>query len=231
MLDILAHNNWKRPIYFAVTVGNENMIGLQPYLYKEGFTYHLMPLKPDTSLKDQQLEKSNTLLMYKNVMDKFKFGNVKNAVYLDHESNTMFYPVLLTTFIGLSQNLINEGHPDLAAKVLKKYDEVLPDIYPEVDITIRKFYIAGLAYHVNNIELGNRTVNSLFNYLTDQLDYNARLADKSSDAVDARTVQLGLYVLSNLAETTKTYNQMALYKKLDDKLSTYKTKFAGYMRQ
>ncbi|HEY2582925.1 MAG TPA: DUF2723 domain-containing protein, partial [Mucilaginibacter sp.] len=47
MLDILAHNNWVRPICFTTTIGQENLIGLQPYLYKEGFTYHLIPFKPD----------------------------------------------------------------------------------------------------------------------------------------------------------------------------------------
>ncbi|MGV3508642.1 MAG: DUF2723 domain-containing protein, partial [Sphingobacteriaceae bacterium] len=31
MFDILAHNNWKRPIYFAVTVPSDNYIGLQNY--------------------------------------------------------------------------------------------------------------------------------------------------------------------------------------------------------
>jgi hypothetical protein len=44
LLDILSHNNWKRPIYFTVTVPNESMIGLGKYMYNEGFTYHLMPL-------------------------------------------------------------------------------------------------------------------------------------------------------------------------------------------
>jgi hypothetical protein len=28
MMDILAHNNWKRPIYFATTVPDDNLIGL-----------------------------------------------------------------------------------------------------------------------------------------------------------------------------------------------------------
>jgi len=57
MLDILAHNDWKRPVYFAITVGSENLIGLQPYLYKEGFAYHLMPMKTDSASKDQDKTK------------------------------------------------------------------------------------------------------------------------------------------------------------------------------
>ena len=77
-MDILAHNNWKRPICFTITVGQENMMGLQPYLYKEGFTYHLIPFKPDTANRDQ-LGKTNSLVMYDNMMNKFKWGNFKTC--------------------------------------------------------------------------------------------------------------------------------------------------------
>jgi len=71
-LDILAHNNWKRPIMLYHYCRQENMMGLQPYLYKEGFTYHLIPFKPDTASRDQ-LGKTNTLVMYDNIMNKFKW--------------------------------------------------------------------------------------------------------------------------------------------------------------
>jgi hypothetical protein len=81
IFDILAHNNWKRPICFTTTIGNSNLIGLQPYLYKEGFTYRLIPLKPDTANHDQ-LSKTNSLVMYDNMMNKFKYGNFKTARYL-----------------------------------------------------------------------------------------------------------------------------------------------------
>jgi MFS family permease len=106
MFDILVHNHWKRPICFTVTVGPDNLIGLEPYLYKEGFTYHLMPYKIDTSIRDQS-EKINTMVMYNNLMTKFKWGEFKTAKYLDHESTTMFYPVMMTTFLDLTQGLID----------------------------------------------------------------------------------------------------------------------------
>ena len=129
MLDILAHNNWVRPICFTTTIGQENLAGLQPYLYKEGFAYRLIPFKPDTTVRDQ-LGKTNSLVMYDNMMNKFKYGNFKHARYLDHESTTMFYPVMVTTFLDLTQGLIKDGHPDLARKALHKFDEEMPDLIP-----------------------------------------------------------------------------------------------------
>jgi hypothetical protein len=228
MFDILAHNNWKRPICFTVTVGPENLIGLQPYLYKEGFTYHLIPFKPDTSVRDQ-MEKTNTMVMYNNVMTKFKWGNFKTAKYLDHESTTMFYPVMLTTFLDLVQSLENEGHPDLAIKVLTKYDEEMPDINPFIDVSARKFYLAQSCYSLHDIVLGNKITTGIDNYLTDQLDYNYYLLKNNGDGLDLRTVQMGIQLLGGLAELTKDSHQTVLNNQLQAQFKDYQDKFSSVL--
>ena len=95
-----------------------------------------LPLAPDTATRDQ-LSKTNSLVMYDNVMNKFRYGNFKHAKYLDHESTTMFYPVMVTTFYDLITGLVQDGHPDLAKKALQKYDEELPDLYTGLDVVDR----------------------------------------------------------------------------------------------
>jgi mevalonate pyrophosphate decarboxylase len=45
VLDLIAHNNWKRPIYFAVTTGSEAYLGLEEYFQLEGLAYRLVPIK------------------------------------------------------------------------------------------------------------------------------------------------------------------------------------------
>ncbi|HEY0246063.1 MAG TPA: DUF2723 domain-containing protein, partial [Mucilaginibacter sp.] len=228
MMDILAHNNWKRPICFTVTVGGENMIGLQPYLYKEGFTYRLMPLKPDTSVRDQ-LEKVNTKVMYDNVMNKFKFGNFKNARYLDHESTTMFYPVMMSTFLDLAQSEIKDGHPELAVKVLHKYDQELPDLDIDIRTANSKFFLAQTAYQVHDIALGSKFVNSIDNYLTDQLDYYYTLLQGNVGTLNPRDVAFSIQMINGMADFAKDGHQTALYNKLQAQLKDYGTKFAGIM--
>jgi len=230
MLDILAHNNWVRPICFTTTIGNENLVGLQPYLYKEGFTYHLIPFKPDTSTRDQ-LGKTNSMVMYNNMMNKFKYGNFKTAKYLDHESTTMFYPVMVTTFLDLAQGLIKDGHPDLALKTLHKYDEVMPDINPGLEVADRKIFMAQTAYTLHDMVLGNKFVNSVDDFLTDQLDYNYHLLQDNSMNLDVRTVQYGISFLNGLAGVTGENHQTALNNKLKAQLKDYETKFASIMRQ
>jgi len=225
MLDILAHNNWKRPIYFAITVGSENLIGLQPYLYKEGFAYHLMPFKTDSASKDQ--DKTNTLVMYNNVMNKFKWGNMKNARYLDHESTNMFYPVILSMFVNLSQNLMAEGHADLAANLVHKYLDVMPDLYPDITIALRKNYIAQMLYEVHDIPAANKMFNSIDAYVTDQLNYDYTLLENNKDGLNLQEIQYGVSLINAMANTAKQNHQTELSDKFEAQLKDYQTKFAG----
>jgi len=230
MFDILAHNNWKRPICFTVTVGPENMIGLQPYLYKEGFVYHLIPFKPDTAAHDQ-MEKVNTDVMYDNVINKFKWGKFKTAKYLDHESTTMFYPVMMTTFLDLTQSLMQAGKLDSARKVLAKYDQEMPDINPYIDVAARKFYLAQAAYNLHDIVMGNKFVNGIDNYLTDQLDYDYYQLQNNSNDLSVRDINISVQLIGGMMEFTKDNHQTALYNKLSAQFKDYQSKFASLLRQ
>ena len=45
LLEIIKANNWKRPIFFSTSVSDENFIGLNEYLVKEGLAARLVPFK------------------------------------------------------------------------------------------------------------------------------------------------------------------------------------------
>ena len=229
MIDILAHNNWKRPICFAITVGNENLIGMQPYLYKEGFVYHLMPLKPDTAIHGDA--RVNAMTMYNNVMTKFKFGEFKTAKYLDHESTTMFYPVMNTTFLDLMQSLMAQGRNDLALKVLHKYDQEMPDLRVDMRIAYGRFFIAATAYKLGDINLANKYVTSLNDFVVDQLDYANRQLQGNSGMFSGRDVQMGIQMLYEMSQAAKDAHQDQLFNKLDTERKGYETKFAALFRQ
>jgi hypothetical protein len=225
MLDILAHNNWKRPICFTSTMATESMFGLQSYLYKEGFVYHLIPFKTDTASQPQRA-KTNSLVMYDNVVNKFKFGNYKHARYLDNVSKTQFYLTMEVTFDDLTQGLMQDGHSDLALKAIHKFDEEMPDINPDIDTADLKFSLAQTAYKLDDLKLGNRYVKSVDNFITDQLDYNYTLLQNNKEDIDQRTVQIGVQLLNMMADTTKNVNQTELSNQLQAQLKDYENKFA-----
>ena len=230
LMDILIHNNWKRPIYFTNSAPDEALIGLRPYLYNEGFAYRLMPLKPNTA-DQQQNERTNTMVMFNNIMNKFKWGNMKDARYLDQQSTDLFYPFITTTFMNLGENLIKEGHPDLAIKALHRYDKVMPDIYPYIDVAARKFYIADTACHLQDFKLANKMLTSIDNYIKDQLDYNYNKLQTDADTVNLRDVQYGLSILNNMAQLGNKYNQLTINNRMKQHLNDYKEKFAQLMQQ
>jgi len=230
MIDILAHNNWVRPICFTTTIGQENLVGLQPYLYKEGFAYHLIPFKPDSAVKDQ-MGKINSMVMYNNMMNKFKYGNFKTAKYLDHESTTMFFPVMISTFLDLTQGLIKDGHPDLALKVLHKYDQEMPEMTNGLEVADRKTILAQISYHLHDAALGNKLANQVDGYITDQLNYNYYLMQNNSGEFSQRDVQNGLYFLNGLISITGESNETALNNRLKAQFKDYETKFGSILQR
>ncbi len=227
LLDILAHNNWKRPVYFANTVGSDNLIGLDKYLHDEGFAQRLQPVRVDTAANAP--EPTNTLTMYNNMMTKFRWGNLKNARYLDHESLVMFYPIILRQFTTLAQNLAAEGHPDLARNVIHKYDAVMPDLMPYSEVAGRKYYLVDNAYRLGETALANKWTNQLDDYLTNLLDYNYTLVQNGSGQVNQRDIQLSLSVLNGLITSTKDAHQTALNAKLNAQLKDYESKLSSVM--
>ena len=228
LVDILVHNDWKRPICFTATMSNDGFNGLQSYLYKEGFIYHLIPFKNDTVNKGQQ-PKLNTMVMYDNIMNKFKWGKYKTAKYLDEQSSGLFYSLITNTFVELTHGLVTEGHNDLALKALQKYDREMPDIYPYSGIAQSKFRIIDTAYGLHENTMANKYISSMDNYITDQLNYDYNLLQASPGDVNASNVQFEMSVLNAMTQVTKENRELALNARLQAKLSDYENKFAGIL--
>jgi hypothetical protein len=126
ILDLIAHNDWSRPIYFAVTVGNDSYLNLEDYFQLEGLAYRFVPIKgPKRS--DGQTGSVNSTVMYDNMMNKFKWGNMNDErVYLD-QNNLNMTMNFRNNFARLAETLIEEGKKDSAFQVLERCLEVMPD--------------------------------------------------------------------------------------------------------
>ena len=130
--EMLARNNWKRPIYMSVTLGAENYAGLQDYFCLEGLAYRLTPFKLGQSRID-------TDKMYTNLMKRFKYGNVAMpGIFLD-ETNLRMAQTHRRMFSILVERLLNEGKKDKALAALRMCEKVLPEAtvpyeYADVDL-------------------------------------------------------------------------------------------------
>ncbi|MFP4366563.1 MAG: DUF2723 domain-containing protein [Bacteroidales bacterium] len=145
MLDIIASNNWERPVYFAVTVPTQEYRGLEDYLQAEGMAYRLVPVKKQEP--DRYTGHINTEIMYRNITEKFRWGNVYDPqVYLD-ETNRRLASNLRSSFARLSGSLLDEGKRDSALVILDKAMDILPhETVPYnyfIVPVIENYYLAG----------------------------------------------------------------------------------------
>ena len=121
MLEMIANANWTRPIYVALTVGQENYMNLGDNFVQEGLANRITPFTTK-GMKNFDTEKT-----YNNVMNKFKFGGIdKKGIYLDETVMRMCY-THRRLFASLAQNLIDEGKLDKAREVLARCEKEIPD--------------------------------------------------------------------------------------------------------
>ncbi|MEO8795716.1 MAG: DUF2723 domain-containing protein, partial [Daejeonella sp.] len=202
MFDILSHNNWKRPIYFAITVPSDNYMGLDKYLYNEGFAYRLLPITPaaEDSTAQQRDDLTNTDAMYDHMMNKFKWGNMKNASYLDPESVRMV-AVIVNNFNILAEALYKEGRTEEAKKALYKSLEVVPNKNYSLNFTIRKFYMADLFYKLKDVQKGNEVVKSTADYIENELNYIYAIS-QTKENLNRNDIQLGMSIMNEFIKLT-----------------------------
>ncbi|TLU88210.1 MAG: DUF2723 domain-containing protein [Chlorobium sp.] len=83
--DIVMNNFAGRPIYFALTVDPENMIGLEKFLRLDGLVYKLVPLK-----SADPMSYVDSSLLFRNLLTVYRFRNLNNpGVYLEETSRKL----------------------------------------------------------------------------------------------------------------------------------------------
>ncbi len=147
VLDMLATNDWKRPIYFATTVGRSNYMQLESYFQLEGLAYRVLPVKAK-KVEFVDEGRVNSDILYHNIMEKFVWGGLEknpDKLYLD-ENNRRFLMNFKSSFKSLAGQLVHENKLDSATKVLNKctnlftnemspfgyYDLLIADMYYKI---------------------------------------------------------------------------------------------------
>jgi hypothetical protein len=115
ILNIIAANKWKRPIYFTMPY---NDLGFQNYLRKDGMAYRLVPVE------NPQANTKHTLAI---ITDPKKWGygnaNLPN-VYLDEINRTELLGIRKSD-LELAFDLIFKNRKDEARKVLEQDDKMI----------------------------------------------------------------------------------------------------------
>ena len=169
MLEMLANANWERPIYMAITVGQENHLNLGNHFVQEGLAYRITPF--DTQKLNAKID---TDKMYDNLMKKFKFGGIdKPGIYID-ENVMRMCSTHRRIFSQLITQLIKEGKKEKAINALNYVEKVIPAYNVPYDWTngaleiCEAYYQLGMASKADLIinDLANKSVEYMIWYLS-----------------------------------------------------------------
>lgn len=119
MLEMIAQCNWTRPIYVALTVGEENYMNLGNNFIQEGLANRITPFTTNVDGKVVKgMTNFDTAKTYRNLMTRYKFGGLKTkGLYIDETVMRMCY-THRRLFAQLAKQLIMEHKDKQALAVL-----------------------------------------------------------------------------------------------------------------
>ena len=226
ILDLLAQNNWKRPVYFAVTAGSDSYLNLEEYFQLEGLAYRLVPYKKPVNRSMFSPASVNTNAMYNNIMRPEKSGWAwggidKYDLYLD-ENNLRMTTNLRIQMMTLADVLIQEGKNDKAREILDKCMSALPERNVPYEPTM--IYIAQFYYKLGtaaDIEKATKLAKRLFDLSEQNVKFFSALQKKRKkpDAGEADRAQQVLLQLSQMATQNKQTALAAEFQKRINELA------------
>ncbi|RZK42568.1 MAG: DUF2723 domain-containing protein [Pedobacter sp.] len=224
MFDILAHNNWERPIYFASSLSEDTYIGLDKYLYLEGFAYRLLPLQPSKQENFSKTEQTNNQLAHRNFVNKFELGGFKTAKYLDPESRRVMQGTL--SFANtLTRNLIQENRIEQANQVMQKTLASIPLQNSSISDTLNKVGLVDNLYGLKNITQGNIVSLATVSFIEKELNFILSLKPEQQHTF-INDIQISFFVLRQLQQASHSAKQANLSKAISDKMVVMEKEFA-----
>ena len=203
VLEMLSTNCWKRPIYFAVTVGNDYYQGLEKYFELTGLAYQITPV----ASADGQ-PRVNTEKMYDNMMHKFRYGNMAQpGIYIDENMMRMCRTHRMM-FAQLAEALLKEGKNIQAKEVLDYAEEVLPECnisYDYTSATMATYY-----YVLGDSDTANRMLKKVADNSAEYAVWATSL-DKVERKCVANTLQHQAAVLGFILQNWQQQGQMELF--------------------
>ncbi len=199
VLDILANNNWERPVYFAVTVSPENYLNLTEYFQMDGLAYRFVPLKTS------QTGGIDADKLYDKMMNQFRWGNISDPkVYVDETNSRLLSHFRGSIFARLAGALIAEGKKDSAVMALDRAYEAIPTYqlplgYGDLSL-LEQYYRAGAK------EKGSALAEAMFKVTSEEMDYYLSFPKTFSNGIKGE-LQNRKYVMFHLCDITRQFDR------------------------
>jgi hypothetical protein len=222
VLDILAHNNWERPVYF-VTGYHNDAFGLEEYFQLEGLAYRLVPVK---SQNKSWLDygRIDTDILYDNMIKKFVWGGAKEkGVNIDYNhTRTLIVVKARMNYARLAKAYVAEGKNEKAIEVLDYCMETLPldklSYDPYVADVIEAYFAAGAT------EKALAMSQAMTGFYYEHLDYYLKQNQYIISSAEFE-IQTAIQYTSRVANACKLNGKPELAEEINKKLEGYYTSY------
>jgi hypothetical protein len=224
VLDILAHNNWERPIYY-VTGYHNDALGLENYFQLEGLAYRLVPIRSENK-SWLDYGRVDTKILYDNIMNKFVWGGANDEkvnIDYNHKRTIMVIKARLN-FARLSKALSGEGKNEKAIEVLDNCMKIFPleriPYDPYVPDIIDAYFAAG------STDQAVKATNDLCNHYYEQLDYFLKQRPYLISSAEYE-IQSAIQYTSRVASICMDNGQKDLSLEINKKLEDYYSRYVA----
>jgi hypothetical protein len=210
VLNIIAANKWKRPIYFTSEYGE---LGFGQYLRQDGLTYRLVPVLNKEVNQDW---------VYDKMMKKFVFGNANiSGVYFDEENRRHLNSIRLA-YAKAAGNLAGNGKQKEALEMLEKCDKGMLEENMPYGMVSRyqqhnyiSYQFLDACYKAGDTKLAEKVTTSLKKDLEQQMTYynsldEARLSQFDGERGDMAVAANLLRGIQQMEQFYKTQKQVEL---------------------
>ena len=215
ILNMIAANNWERPVYIDHSLVHVGDIHFKDYLQFEGLAYRFVPIK--TERRGIYYGHVNSNILYDNVMNKYVWGNVNDPdIFLD-EYNKREINILQARymFARLAGVLNSQGEKEKAVEVLDKMFELFPDDIMPLTFdsfpAIEQYFVAGAN------EKGAGLTRILADNCFANVNYYLSLPNRFARVVKNEQDR-EISMLRNIQYLTRKYNQDELFNEVDARL-------------
>ena len=219
LLEIISNSNWTRPLYVALTVGQENYMNLGENFIQEGLVNRITPFHTN------ETNNFDTEKVYNNVMTKFKFGGLETpGLYLD-ETVMRMCATHRRLFGSLIKHLINEGKLDKAKNAILYAEKVLPTYNIPMTYMNGGADFAEAYYKLGMNKKAEETLAAMWKNSVQYVKYYLSL-NQSRFMSSQRDCMYNLYVMQRFCEIAAEKNP-SLAEKMNMELNQFVAAYQG----
>ncbi|MGV3540902.1 MAG: protein O-mannosyl-transferase family [Rufibacter sp.] len=211
ILDLLANNNWQRPVYFSTTADNSDFVGLDEYLQLEGLAYRIVPVRNTNPEAQAYVAKD---IMFDNMMNKMSWRNLDREDIFYDENYLRFPANARDKYYQLAVAYLQAGDKETAKKVLNYSLTQMPDNAIPYDYYIPPYVLP--LYQVGEQKKAQEIVNVMAKRSDEALNYYF-----SQSAMFDTEIRINLFIMQQLIQSARQIGMTQKAAEIEQKFMQY----------